>query len=90
MPKPDKQTKRPRYINRWARKMVEESTHQDEAPSAEAPAPLPPTAAQISAYMAQMGSKGGKIGGKLRLKTMTSRARKAVAKKAAMARWAAR
>jgi hypothetical protein len=38
--------------------------------------------------MAQMGRKGGRIGGKRRLETMTSRERKAVAKAAAKARWA--
>jgi hypothetical protein len=37
--------------------------------------------------MAEMGQKGGRIGGKRRLETMTSRERSAVAKKAANARW---
>lgn len=41
----------------------------------------------ISEYMAQIGSKGGKIGGKRRLKTMTAEERKKVARKAAKARW---
>lgn len=42
----------------------------------------------VSRVMAQMGRKGGKIGGKRRLETMTEAERTAVAKKAAKARWA--
>jgi hypothetical protein len=42
----------------------------------------------VSQVMAQMGRKGGKIGGKRRLETMTDAERTAVAKKAARARWA--
>jgi hypothetical protein len=41
----------------------------------------------ISRVMAAMGRKGGKIGGKRRLETMTSEERREVAKKAASARW---
>jgi hypothetical protein len=37
--------------------------------------------------MAQIGSKGGKIGGKRRLQTMTAKQRSDVAAKAAKARW---
>jgi len=37
--------------------------------------------------MAQMGRKGGKIGGKRRLQTMTAEERSEIAKKAARARW---
>jgi hypothetical protein len=38
--------------------------------------------------MAEMGRRGGRIGGKRRLETMTSKERTAVAKAAAKARWA--
>jgi len=41
----------------------------------------------VSRVMAEMGRKGGKIGGKRRLVTMSKAKRKAVAKKAANARW---
>ncbi|MEQ1575551.1 MAG: hypothetical protein ABL993_15025 [Vicinamibacterales bacterium] len=44
--------------------------------------------ALISQVMAEMGRKGGRIGGKRRLETMTSRERSKVAKAAATARWA--
>jgi hypothetical protein len=37
--------------------------------------------------MAEMGRKGGKIGGKRRLQTMTAKERSTVARKAANARW---
>lgn len=44
--------------------------------------------AMISQVMAAMGAKGGKIGGKRRLETMTDAERTKVAKNAAKARWA--
>jgi hypothetical protein len=37
--------------------------------------------------MAQIGSKGGKVGGKRRLQTMTAKQRSDAAAKAAKARW---
>ena len=47
--------------------------------------PIPPT--DLSAYMAAIGRKGGQIGGKRRLKTMTKAQRSKVAARAARARW---
>ena len=44
--------------------------------------------AQLSAHMATLGAKGGKIGGKRRLETMTHEQRSANALKAVRARWA--
>jgi hypothetical protein len=41
----------------------------------------------LSRVMAEMGRKGGKIGGKRRLETLTATRRRAIAKKAARARW---
>lgn len=41
----------------------------------------------VSEYMSAIGKKGGKIGGKRRLKTMTAEQRKKSAQKAAKARW---
>ena len=40
-----------------------------------------------SRVMAEMGRKGGRIGGKRRLETLSARRRKAIARKAAKARW---
>jgi hypothetical protein len=45
------------------------------------------TKTQISQLMSQMGRKGGKIGGKRRMQTMTQQERSQVALKAAQARW---
>ena len=45
------------------------------------------TPSLISQVMAEMGRKGGRIGGKRRLETMTDRQRSQVARKAAKARW---
>ena len=50
--------------------------------------PRPSVSKAISRVMAQMGSRGGKIGGKRRLETMTAEQRSQVASDAAKARWA--
>ncbi len=42
----------------------------------------------VQQVMREMGSKGGKIGGKRRLETMTDEQRRRSARKAAKARWA--
>lgn len=42
---------------------------------------------QLSVYMSVLGKKGGQIGGKRRLETMTAKERREVAMKAAQARW---
>jgi hypothetical protein len=60
--------------------MVRRSTGTETAPNV--------SASDISRVMAAMGSKGGKIGGKRRMVTMTPAERSAVAAKAAKARWA--
>jgi hypothetical protein len=67
-----------------ARRVVLESVGQ-----ADAPAPTEkPSRSLISQVMAEMGRKGGKIGGKRRLVTLTDRRRKQIAREAAQARWA--
>ena len=74
--------KRPRDPNQLAKWIVDRST--GEIP--EEPKAVPPT--DLSAYMAAIGRKGGHIGGKRRLKTMTKEQRRKVAAKAAKTRWA--
>lgn len=81
MPKRNKHPKRPKDINELAHQLVRESTEPNSDSIA------PPTKAQVSMLMAQLGRKGGKIGGKRRLQTMTASERKEVAKKAALVRW---
>ena len=79
--------KRPRDPNQLAKWLVDSST--SDTPLPYSPAALP-AAPSLSAYMAAMGRKGGQIGGKRRLVTMTAAQRKKAAVKAAKARWNAR
>jgi hypothetical protein len=80
MPKPHKQEKRPTDVNQIAHRLVELSTSE--------PREEPPAVPHgLSDYMAAIGRKGGRIGGKRRLKTMTPEERSKVAKRAARARW---
>jgi len=81
MRKPNKHATRASDINELAHQLVRESMEGYDGSIA------PPSKAQISLLMAQMGRKGGKIGGKRRLETMTAGERTKVAKKAAQARW---
>ena len=78
--------KRPRDPNQLAKWIVDQST--SEAPMPEiAPAEAAVAPVNLSEYMAAIGRKGGQIGGKRRLKTMTKEQRSRVAAKAARARW---
>ena len=79
--------KRPRDPNQLAKWTVEVSTGQISAPEEPATAPSVTPPANLSEYMAAIGRKGGQIGGKRRLKTMTKEQRKRVAVKAARTRW---
>jgi|SRR5579863_989367 len=81
MPKRNKHFKRPSDVNELAHRLVEESTdeNRDRIP--------PPSKAQISLVMAELGRRGGKKGGKRRLVTMSEEERKRIARKAARARW---
>jgi len=90
MPKPQEHVKRPQDVNQWAHQMVQQSTRQEIAVTKEAaPEPISlPNPAQISAFMTEMGRRGGLVGGKRRLETMTRAERRKAAFKAAKARWA--
>jgi len=80
--------KRPRDPNQLAAWTVAVSTGQIPPPEPEVPKATGSAAPQsISEYMAAIGRKGGQIGGKRRLKTMTKAERSKVAAKAAKARW---
>jgi len=46
-----------------------------------------PSAAEISRVMSALGRKGGKVGGKRRLETMSKAQRTEAARKAAQTRW---
>jgi hypothetical protein len=78
--------KRPTDINQLAFLLVRESTEEKtigSQPDARKPVPK-----SVSRVMAQMGSRGGKIGGKRRLLTMSAEERSKIASDAARARWA--
>jgi len=78
--------KRPRDPNQLAKWIVDRST--SETPDEEtAPAKVPAAPVNLSEYMAAIGRKGGQIGGKRRLKTMTRAERQRIAAKAARTRW---
>jgi hypothetical protein len=64
-------------VNQLAHRLVQESTAEPSL-----------TKTQISELMAEMGRKGGKIGGKRRMQTMTPEERSQRALQAAQARWA--
>ena len=74
--------KRPSDPNQLAKWVVEQSTAEESTRGKSVSVP-----ADLSAYMAAMGRRGGMVGGKRRLVTMTAEQRKKVAAKAAEARW---
>jgi hypothetical protein len=78
--------KRPRDPNQLAKWIVDQSTSENPVLEQETVTP-PPAARPTREHMAMIGSKGGKIGGKRRLKTMTKEQRRKVARKAAKTRW---
>lgn len=89
MPKPVKNasTIRPSSDpNLRARQMMaEHMAKADDGPRSEPPE-VPTFAEQLSAHMAKLGAKGGKVSGAKRME-MSATKRRAIAKKAAQARW---
>jgi hypothetical protein len=77
MPKRTRNTKQPDTVQNARRVFIEaiESTETVELTI-------------VQKVMREMGAKGGKIGGKRRLETMTDEQRRRSARKAAKARWA--
>jgi hypothetical protein len=87
MQKRNSKPKRPSDPNLLARQVVEEAIGEPLVES-KPPEEQEHKKSLISQIMAEMGRKGGKIGGKRRLKTMSAEERSKVALKAAQARWA--
>jgi hypothetical protein len=79
--------KRPRDPNQLAKWTVDVSTGQIPEPEVIAPPVASKAPANLSQYMALIGRKGGQIGGKRRLTTMTAEQRTKIARKAAKKRW---
>jgi hypothetical protein len=75
MPKRKKQQRWP-DVNEVAYDLVQRSTATQE-----------PSSSEISRVMAALGRKGGKIGGKRRMDTLTAEQRKQIATNAAKVRW---
>jgi hypothetical protein len=73
---PSKHSKRPRDLNQWAKHLVDLATGVVQEPES---APESPAA--------ELGRRGGQIGGKVRAERMTPKQRSAAARKAAKARW---
>jgi hypothetical protein len=71
-------------VNVLAHRMVEMIKQSQEKPEPEL------SKSTISEVMSQMGKKGGRIGGKRRLETMTPEERSQAALVAARARWSKR
>ena len=86
MPKRFSRTARPKDINERAHHLVQLSTAEPQ-PQEATIVPVLLSTSEVSRVMAEMGRRGGRIGGKRRLTTMTAQERRDVAKKAARARW---
>lgn len=87
-----KRTSMPKDLNQAAFEMVRRSTleHPEERPNEVlivVPRESKPSKSEISRVMAEMGRRGGQIGGKRRLETMSQAKRTQIAKKAAKERW---
>ena len=72
-------SKPPKDPNELAARIVEMSTAEVQEPRAGATA--------VSKYLAEIGRKGGLKGGKARAKKLSAAKKKAIARKAAKARW---
>lgn len=81
-----KRNRMPRDVNQMAKLTVEMSAQALEGPPNPTPENL--TKFEISRVMSEMGRKGGKIGGKRRLETLSQERRQEIALNAARARWA--
>ncbi len=94
MPKPLKQPARKKSTAKRpssdpmvrARQLMTEHMEKAETGRYAEPEPAPDVQAIISAHMAKLGAKGGKVSGAKRME-MPEKQRKAIAIKAATARW---
>jgi hypothetical protein len=80
--KPSKRPDRGLDVVQNAKRVLDEALQRSEEITP------PMTASTISQVMAAMGRKGGKIGGKRRMETMTPEKRSALARIAVQTRWA--
>ncbi|HEY3277958.1 MAG TPA: hypothetical protein VGJ94_15175 [Syntrophorhabdaceae bacterium] len=85
MKKPSK--KLPKDPNKLAFEVVRMATEEEKPPEPEQPTEPVKERSPISAYLAEIGRKGGLKGGKARAEKLTPEKRKEIAKKAAEKRW---
>jgi hypothetical protein len=78
---PKRISKKLKDPNQIAAAVVEASTAEDTSEQPKIDREM------LSRVMAEMGRKGGKIGGKRRLETLSPARRKSIARKAATSRW---
>ena len=78
------QPRRPRDVNQLAHFLVQATTEQEEV---EDPKPVTVSKSDISRVMAELGRRGGRIGGAKRAASMTPERRREIALKAARSRW---
>ena len=76
-----KRTSKPRLDTVQNARRVVLASVEDRQPA------RPASPSLISQVMAEMGRKGGRIGGKRRLETLSDRRRRQIARNAAKARW---
>ena len=82
-----KNTKGRKDANQAAFSSVQRTIQLSESESGAEQGPIVLDKAMISSIMKELGAKGGRIGGKKSLETMTSAERSLRASKAAQARW---
>ncbi|MCI0426720.1 MAG: hypothetical protein L0Z46_01730 [Nitrospiraceae bacterium] len=75
-------SKLPKDLNQLAAAIVRLSTEEEPAKAHDKP-----VTSSISQYLAKIGQKGGLKGGHARAKKLSGKQRRAIAKKAATARW---
>jgi hypothetical protein len=80
-------TARPGDVNQLARYLVDITVDPPDPPRLKV---KEVTKSEMSRVMSALGRRGGRVGGKRRLETMTPEQRSAVALKAARARWSKR
>jgi len=78
-----KPSKRPRDVNQLAHFLVQATTERDM----EMPEPPAVTKSEMSRVMAELGRRGGRIGGVKRAAKMSPERRREIALKAARSRW---
>ena len=69
-------------VNQLAHYQVQRSTEEKRPVEVQ-----PPTRSEISRVMAELGRRGGKVGGKRRAEMMTPERRREIALQAARSRW---